>query len=202
MGKEKKADTQSERHLLALVQRGDQEALGQLYQRYYRILFSYSFKISGDRELSRDCIHDIFLDIWKDREKLSNIKRMRPYLLQSVWNNTIKMLKRNGKQVPWDPEKPYRTEVVFSVEQLAVQHQIGKERQDALQTALDALPARQKQILFMIYYEGLSIDEVSEITSLHYQSIKNTTHRALTSLRKILRTIVIFTASFSTWYLS
>jgi RNA polymerase sigma factor (sigma-70 family) len=101
-------------------------------------------------------------------------------------------MKKAQKKVHWDPDRPYRTEVVFSIEQLIIQHQLNKDQQDSLRIALESLPARQKQILFMIYYEGLSIAEISEITSLQYQSIRNFTHRALVKLREILGSIVFF----------
>ena len=106
-------------------------------------------------------------------------------------------MKKAQKKVPWDPDRPYRMEVVFSVEQLTIQHQLNKDQQDSLKNALESLPMRQKQILFMIYYEGLSIDEISEITNLQYQSIRNFTHRALTKLRQILGLIVFFLIAVS-----
>src|SRR5690625_7520840 len=56
------------------------------------------------------------------------------------------------------------------------------QKQD-LRDALDLLPERQKEVLFLKYYNGMSYDEIEEILAINYQSIRNHIYRALQKLR-------------------
>jgi RNA polymerase sigma factor (sigma-70 family) len=74
----------------------------------------------------------------------------------------------------------------LSPEEIIIQGEACEQRQQALKQALQSLPARQKEVLFLRYYNGMSYDEIEQILSINYQSIRNHIYRATQRLRKIL----------------
>ncbi len=163
---------------------GDQKALEELYRLNYQVLFSYANKISRNRELSKDCVQEIFLDLWERRKKLGEVSRVRSYLLQSVWHSVIKKLKKNNVLISFQENDDYDIDIVFSYESVVIHNERKNKQKLMLKSAFHGLTKREREIIFMQYYEGLTIDEIRQITGLKYQSIKNLTYRALSSLKE------------------
>jgi RNA polymerase sigma factor (sigma-70 family) len=165
------------------LRQGQQKAIEDLYRFNYQVLYSYSYKISKDKELSKDCVQELFVSLWEKRNKLGKVVKVRPYLLQSIWHLVIKKLKKQSRNISLDENDHYDIEVVFPNEKSMIDDQEREISKSSLLNAIDTLSTRQKQIIFMQYYEGLTIDEIRQITELKYQSIKNLTHRAMLALR-------------------
>ena len=165
------------------LRNGNQKAIEDLYRFNYQVLYSYAYKICRDKEMSKDSIQELFVQLWEKRDQLSEVSKVRSYLLQWVWHSIIKKLKKENKLMPIDENAHYAVDVVFSQEHLIINKQSKKEKENLLLNAVNKLSAREREIIFMQYYEGLTIDEIQQITELKYQSIKNLTFRAMTSLR-------------------
>jgi len=166
------------------LRKSDQKAVEDLYRFNYQILYSYAFKICRDKELSKDCVQELFIQLWEKRDKLNKVSKVRSYLLQSIWHILIKELKKVNKNLPLDENEHYDINIVFSTESILNKNQSIIDNKKALKAAIDNLSTRQREIIFMQFYEGLSIDEIQQITELKYQSIKNLTYRAMISLRE------------------
>ena len=169
------------------LREGSRSAIEDLYRYNYQILYSYAFKICRDKDLCKDCLQELFAGLWEKRDHLSEVSKVRPYLLQSIWHLVIKKLKKNNKYIALDENAHYDIEMVFSRENEMVQRQEGEDKSKMLKEAFCELSTRQKQILFMQYYEGLTIDEIQQITELKYQSIKNITYRAMLKMRDFFK---------------
>jgi len=169
------------------IRHGDRGALEDLYRFNYQVLYSYAFKICRDKELCKDCLQELFVGLWEKRDHLSEVSKVRPYLLQSIWHLVIKKLKKNNKTVYLEENAHYDIDIIFSRENDLISTQESEEKSRKLKTALADLSEREKQIIFMQYFEGLTIDEIQQITELKYQSIKNLTHRAMLKLRDFFK---------------
>lgn len=166
------------------LRKGERHAIESLYRFNYQVLYSYALKISGNKELSKDCIQDLFVRLWERRAQLNDVSKVRSYLLQSVWHSIIKLMKKENKNVNLNENSHYSIDIVFPKEHQVINEQDKKDNQKKLNHALDKLSNRQKEIIFMQYYEGLNIEEIQQITELKYQSIKNLTYRAMLVLRE------------------
>jgi len=165
------------------LRKGERNAIESLYRFNYQVLYSYALKISGNKEMSKDCVQDLFVRLWERRSQLNDVSKVRSYLLQSVWHSIIKLMKNENKNVNLNENNHYSIDVVFPKEHQVINDQDKKDKQKELNHALDKLSNRQKEIIFMQYYEGLNIEEIQQITELKYQSIKNLTYRAMLVLR-------------------
>ena len=162
---------------------GNQKAIEDLYRMNYQVLYSYAYKICRDKEMSKDCVQELFVRLWEKRDQLREVSKVRPYLLQSIWHAVIRKLKSTHKNLAIDENTHYNMDVVFSSESIQISQDLTNEKNRRLNDALNTLSARQRQIIFMQYYEGLTIEEIQESTELKYQSIKILTHRAMLILR-------------------
>lgn len=165
------------------LRNGERSAIEDLYRFNYQILYSYALKISGNKELSKDCVQDLFIRLWEKREQLNEVSKVRSYLLQSVWHSIIKLMKKENRNVNLNENNHYSIDIVFPKEHHVIYDQDNKDKQKKLNNAISKLSSRQKEIIFMQYYEGLTIEEIQQITELKYQSIKNLTYRAMLVLR-------------------
>jgi RNA polymerase sigma factor (sigma-70 family) len=118
---------------------------------------------------------------------LANIDNIKPYLLTAIRRKIIKQLDKNlkvRKLFANNDEKEYKFEIVFSYEAELINVQADQEKIQQLQKKMDKLPPRQKEILYLLFYQDMSYEEISQIMGINYQSARNLVHRAITALRE------------------
>lgn len=170
---------------------GQLEAATVLFRRYYRVLYSYGLKISRDESLTQDCIQEIFAELWQKRESLSPVSHVKPYLLKFLRRRIFHALTQTEKESGKDWQYAQEFDLTLSHEDLLVQEQLSQEMKARLNAALQKLTPRQREVIYLRFFDGLSCEAISEITSLKYQSVVNLIHEAI----KKLREQVVFTAS-------
>ena len=76
-----------------LLIEGDREAFISIYETHYQDLFTYGFSISGDKELTKDCIQDLFLEMWNIRSQLTGeVTNVKSYLFTWLRRKITKTL--------------------------------------------------------------------------------------------------------------
>lgn len=166
---------------------GDLNAWEQIFERYYGDLFGYGLKLTSRRELTKDGIHQLFVQLWDRREHLSEVDSVKAYLLASLRRSLLKKLKKRRKYYEeWENAENENPQIQFSPEVILIKDEIKAEKIEALYKALDQLPGRQKEVLYLKYFNGMSYDEIEDILSIKYQSIKNHIYRAISNLREIM----------------
>lgn len=166
---------------------GEESAFALIFRTYYESMFNYGKKFHKDNELIEDCIQELFLEIWKNRANLADIDNIKPYLLTAIRRKIIKQLDKNlkiKKLFSNNNDKEYKFEITFSYETELINAQSDQEKIQQLQEKLDKLPPRQKEILYLLFYQDMSYEEVSQIMGINYQSARNLVHRAIKILRE------------------
>lgn len=174
--------SQSDNELWKLFKGGDKRAFKEIYYRYYMSLYRHGLKISADEALAEDCIQDLFLKLWRNRAQLGDVLSISSYLYRAYANtlyDAIKKSKRKHEVAELNDEA-----LEPNVEEILISNQLLKEKNAELKLALQHLTKRQKQVVELYYYEGLSYKQISEILPLQYQAIRNCVHEALKVLRK------------------
>lgn len=154
---------------------GDQEALSKLYHVMHPKLMSFGLKQVSNKDLIRDSVQDLFLNIWEHRENLSQVYNVKSYLFLSLKHKIFENLKkqnahakRNRSYVENTPnllDNTYFDLSSFSDEMLV-------QIRDFIR-ALNSMSQRQKQIIYLKYYEGLSTQEISTVLNIKPQSVYN-----------------------------
>ncbi|MGZ3952703.1 MAG: RNA polymerase sigma factor [Flavisolibacter sp.] len=162
---------------------GNQEALGILFKNYYSLLYLYGAKLCRDRTKLEDCIQDLFTELWFKKTSAPSVS-VRAYLLQSLKYKLYKSFRNKKAVVNVDQEDHNYFEI--SHESFLIGKQSDEERTRKVVEAINQLPARQKEIIYLRIYEGLSFEEIGQIMQLNYQVVRNLLSQALKSFRKII----------------
>lgn len=171
---------------------GDKIAYAYFYTTYSSLLFRYGCKIIADREMVKDCMHDLFTEIWKNKENLSNPASVKNYLVKSLRNKLIRELSKQAKFINQSDLEENDFGYTNSSELEFVLKESGKENERKLIRALRNLSNKQKEIIFLLYYNNLSPAEVAGIMSVSVRTIYNTTFNALQSLKSEMAVLIAF----------
>jgi len=132
----------------------DREFLAGIFLKYYSGLYNYGLKISGLRDITKDAIQNLFIQLWNNRKNLTSIEDFRAYLFRGLRNNLLRDLKANGKKLTLDENGDQQIE--FSHEDLLISKEKSLEIGKIVSHSLNKLPTRQKEIIFLRFYNDLS----------------------------------------------
>lgn len=174
------------------LKEGDLNAFSVLFESYYPQLHSYGLKISKDVAITEDSLQDFFIYIYEHRENLSDLETIAPYLFTSYKRFLLKMMKKNAKLKYIDFSEETIVDVKFTPEELMTNQETEIFQNKNLSNLLNKLPKRQKEAIYLKYYSGLKATEISEIMGINYQSVVNTLHKAIKSLKEEISIIKLF----------
>jgi len=167
--------------LWARVIEGDKNALAFIYDTYFPSLYRYGMKLRPDSNLVKDSIHDLFTGIWLSRERLSATDSIRFYLLASLKRRISRQQGLlNRLAIPSSTTPPFAS----SHEEVLISEQADRERKEKLEKVINSLPRRQREILYLRYYEGLDTQETAAIMSLSVSSAYVLLSKALNYLKQ------------------
>ena len=179
---------------------GDKEAFSKIYQENIDNLLSYGYRITGDRQLIRDSIQDLFLNLWQTRLNLSDTDSIRFYLYRSLRNKILEGIKKN-KYSEIDSTNLFEDIIgVLSIEDDLIETEQISEQLFRLKRAIQQLPKRQQEIIQLRYYHDFSFDEIAEMMQINNQSVRNLLHRAITELRQFFYVFWWLVIPFLVWY--
>nr|WKN37543.1 sigma-70 family RNA polymerase sigma factor [Tunicatimonas sp. TK19036] len=161
--------------------RGDQQAYLTIYNRYADVLFRYGIKFTPDREQVLDCIHDLFVDLWERRNHLSSTSSIKYYLFRALRRRIAKsdgdeLLSSLTDDVLYEEPQNFR----WVVEESKV------EKQRQIREAIQSLPKRQREVIYLRFFNNFTFEEAASIMGIDVRSAYNLTYKGLASLRKKL----------------
>ena len=171
--------------LLASFQAGNMAAFSQLYDLHVRILFNYGLKLTLDKELLKDCIHDIFVKLYVKKDELGTIDNLKSYLFISLKNKLCDELRRRMYMSDTAVEEVNAISSM-DVEEDYVEEEQQKNDFSLVKHLLGQLPPRQREALTLYYIEERKYEDICEIMDMNYQSVRNLMHRGLTKLRALV----------------
>lgn len=163
---------------------GSKSAFLDIYKEYYNILFCYGFSLTRDKELTKDSIQEMFLELWDTRSSINaDVQNIRSYLCTWLRRKISRIQSRNIKAKA--NQKFSDSEVhQLSYEELLVAFQETEERKEKLSKALKHLTKKQLEIIKLKFFENLSYDEMATRTTLSNRTLYNTIFLAIQQLRK------------------
>ena len=170
--------------LLASFQAGNMAAFSQLYNLHINVLFNYGLKLTIDKELLKDCIHDIFVKLYTKKDELRTIDNLRSYLFISLKNKLCDELRRRMYMSDTAVEE-VSISTPTDVEDDYMEEEQRKNEFSLVRRLLDQLSPRQREALTLYYIEEKKYEDICEIMNMNYQSVRNLMHRGLTKLRSL-----------------
>jgi len=164
---------------------GDRKAVSHLFVKYYGDLYRYGFKINPCDSAVRDCIQELFFQLWKNRENLNKADSVKKYLIVSFRRILFRHLKQYDTRERRNKEYSYLAyQSTSGMDEDIIHSETTREKHDALIESLSDLTIRQREVLFLKFYEGYNNREISEMIGLSYQRVCNIAHEALVKLRE------------------
>ena len=175
--------------LLERLLHNDEQALAALMKLYYADLYNYASRFTKDSGLIKDCIQEVFISLWQRRETTGTILSPKYYFIRAIKNKVLKSLhKLNRKNVSGELQEEYDFFHEFSIERIIIEKQISEEKADKLRKTLALLSKRQKEIIYLKYYQYLDHGQIAELMNISRQSVYNLLHEAIFKLRSLWHT--------------
>jgi RNA polymerase sigma-70 factor (ECF subfamily) len=174
----------SDRELVNQLQNGQLDALGELYNRYQRLVFRTVLAITGDYDAAGDLLHEVFLRLYYFIDKFDVSRPLQPWLYRMSTNLAYTWLKqnRNWWQSIEDMAEWLNVVGKRTPHELVVQ----KDDRERVQRALNSLPVAQRIVVVLYYLNDLSIQDISEILEIPAGTVKSRLHYGRKLLKKEL----------------
>jgi RNA polymerase sigma-70 factor (ECF subfamily) len=164
--------------LLARIQRGDEQAMAVLYDRYSRVVYSVALRVLRDAASAEDILQEIFMQIWRHPDSFTATRgSFGGWLSVVARNRSIDALRR--KRPTEQVEEVYLASPVNLADEAARNLMMERAR-----LAILHLPPEQRKTLEMAFFDGLTHSEISEMTGDPLGTVKTRIRSALGSLRK------------------
>jgi len=163
---------------------GNQRSYSLIHKKLYRALFVYGNRMLNDGELTNDLIQDMFIKLWLRKELTGPIDNVKGYFFTVMRSISFDYLKNR------DAIKAKRAGIEFLDLQISIEDEITQreatiKQKKAIEHALNRLPARQREILRLRFFESLDCTEIGALTGIKYQSVVNHMYRAIQTLREL-----------------
>ena len=179
------------------MREGDRSAFQSIYLSEVQYLFNYGRKVFQDDIRTEDSIHDLFVELWERRDRLGATDNIRKYLAVSMRRKMIanlKIEKKTSADLEYE-DVPFESEL--SIEQMIISQELSTEQSNKLKTAYEDLSHRQREILYMRYYQDIPYEQIAEIVGIKYQSLRNVVSAAIKGLRLAMASLlflIVFSA--------
>ena len=162
---------------------GDEKAYLYIYRLYAQDMYSYGMLFTTNSELVKDCLHDVFIKIHRNRKKLSQVDNIRLYLLKAMKNYLFDVFDKKKELFHNDTIEPVFSPE-YTIEDKIIRQEELHYQSRKIRQMLESLTPRQKEVLYYRYMKNLTYDEIGEIMQMNYQSILNLIQRSIKKLRE------------------
>ncbi|HET9694132.1 MAG TPA: sigma-70 family RNA polymerase sigma factor [Steroidobacteraceae bacterium] len=171
----------AEQALLRRVAGGDREAFRELYVGYHLRLARFLTRLTRRFDVAEEIINDTLWVVWRKAPEFRGGSKVSTWIMGIAYRRALKTLRRLnlGSQVPLGDES------AATVERDAAHDETGDLR-DWLDQALIQLPADQRLVIELTYYQGLSCAEVAQVTDCPVNTVKTRMFHARRKLRLLL----------------
>jgi RNA polymerase sigma factor (sigma-70 family) len=170
---------------------GNIQSLQELYNHHIGGLYAYGMVLCQDTNRVKDSIHDLFLNIWNNRQGFNIPTSGKAYLMVSLRRKIFDRGSKRDQLTISLEESGMDHEFTADPEELWIRSEEESEVKLKLDLAMAQLSDRQKEIIHMKYYQQMEYEEIARIMDLNYQSARNLVNRALLVLRKEMITLAM-----------
>lgn len=192
-------ETLSDNDCALLARNGNRWAQGQLVHRYSQSLFNLFVRCLGDRETAADATQEVFLRVFGALHDFDPRRSFRAWLFSIAWNFARDQLRRRASYrkareglVSLSPRSARTDDDAAAFEpadnkgQTPFEALERKERSELVHEALSRLDPRQRALLVLREFEGLSYEEIADLFGSRIGTIKSGIHRARLELKSAL----------------
>lgn len=168
--------------LWAGIRQRDRQSLTDLYRQVYTDLLHFGMRFGHDGATTKDAVNQLFLEIWERGNDLPVVENVRSYLITYLRRKLLREYEHGNRFVKITDDELFS----HSYEEVIVQAQQEEHIRQRLQAALAQLTPRQKELIEMRFFRGLSNETICQETGMNINTVYNTISSALKTLRQRL----------------
>ena len=163
---------------------GDRFAFEEIYSEFIDVLFSYGSKMTNDKELIKDSIQDLFIDLYRSKINLHKPESFEYYLFKSLKRLIQKKIKGKNKTRDFENQDFIAFELSFDLEEDYIQKESENSKLKILQEIVNELSPKSRELLFYKFNSNLTYKEIGKLIDINSDAVKKKIYRIITSLRK------------------
>lgn len=163
---------------------GSELAFTAIYKRYATDLYHYGERLTSNKEIIEDSLHDLFVELWRQRARYKPVRHLKFYLLKSFRHRLLKNLRRN-KRIG----DTHEAVVSLSVEIDWPDVEYADAQRKFMEESINGLSEREKQAVLLRFYDELTYEEIASLLSISTRSTYKLMYRALEALRKAMTAV-------------
>jgi RNA polymerase sigma factor (sigma-70 family) len=179
-------NAQEDKSLIVAIRSGDYDAFTLLYNKYIQPLTQYGLKFRTDLPAVEDCLHDLFVWLWANRQQLDMHTSVKSYLFKAVRTTMLHGLQKQHRLrgLNTDDETGYPFELQLTPETRILHNETQRQIRQQIERVLSTLTAKQKEVIYLRYYEGLNFEEIARNMNLSVKACYKLMGRAISILRE------------------
>lgn len=167
-------------------------AFCRLAESQYRSMFRYATNFTSDTDFIKDTIQEVFINIWEKRQTIT-IQFVAVYFFKSLRNQLFQEFRRSKPSLSsLEADELGELSDWQTIEGNITQEESESESQLKLRQAVDLLPKRQQEVVFLKFYKNLDNEQIADLMEINRQSVANLLYRALTALKGQLSSSIGF----------
>ena len=170
---------------IARVLSGDKDAFGALTARHRHAIYSFAFRMLGDREQAFDASQEVFIRAYARLETFDPSRRFRPWLFAIAANTCTDVLRRRREcDVSWDESSASNAPAADAVSPFEAVAKLDLQR--IVAAALQGLSEAERTAVILKHIQGFTYEEISEMTNMPVGTVKSHTYRGRRKLAELL----------------
>ena len=171
----------SDEELMQEIKAGNMLAFDELYRKYNKRLYKFSYSILKSKEDTENIIQDVFLNLWTNRNKVEKGASVKYYIFTIAYNAAISVIRRKAKESEFFEYLKTLQDLTQEPVDLQLEY---NELEEKLTSIIHSLPERQREVYLLHRMEGLKYSEISERLNISVNTIENHMSRVLKTIRE------------------
>ena len=173
---------------------GDERAFEALFRQQYQALYGYAVRLTSNEDSAKDGIQNLFQRLWHRRARLGPLAAaaVRPYLFKALRHQLANDARAHTRRTSW--HTAYAAELAadfhYSPEDFLIAQELSEAQRAQLLLALAQLSNRQREAIYLKFFDGFAYDRIADIMGLNPQSARNLIYQSLQLLRQRLPPVV------------
>lgn len=173
--------------LIRRVQQGDQEAFRAIFDLYHKKVYRIAYGVVRENEEALDIMQEVFVKLYRTLGSFKGRSSLYTFLYRMAVNTAIDHIRRKEKSVAESLDEEGAPEPVEELERGPERMILQKEQEERVKKAIETLPLDQKTTLLLREVEGLSYQEIAEVTRCSIGTVMSRLHYARKKLQDALK---------------
>ncbi|MCB0374588.1 MAG: sigma-70 family RNA polymerase sigma factor [Sinomicrobium sp.] len=184
---------QKDAYYIRQVLEGNVNAYACLVEKYKGMVFTLAVRILKDRETAEEVAQDVFVKSYQSLSGFKGNSKFATWLYSITYNASMDVLKRNKKFTASEAVERL-SDTRTTPEENALERLMTNDRNEAVNAAVAALPEEDRTIIWLYYFDELSLREIAKVVNLSVANVKIKLYRSRKRLYTLLEHNTIITA--------